>query len=134
MNNPNDNPNCDNDKCVDRNSETRFLPYGPAGYGYVILCLHCYNQECSFHEAALNESVSNLILQTSQKIGLIPNLILKWDDLKVHTADGKEEIKKKIERLETEQMGIEHEIEDMCSNVAVLDQEISDLKDKLLSL
>lgn len=71
MNNPAQNPDCCNNKCVSSSSEVRVLPTG--GDGNMIVCRACFNYEINYRK------------DRNKKLGKdnqfkIPN----WEDLQVY--------------------------------------------------
>lgn len=64
------NNNCDNDKCVDPNSEVRLLPTG--GDGNMIVCQACYEHEMSFRRQQ-NAGSTHKLYHTP-----------KWEDLTIY--------------------------------------------------
>jgi hypothetical protein len=73
MNNPYNNPNCDNDKCRQFNGQVRVLPTG--GDSNAILCHTCFDYEIRFRRERNRE------LSDDCKFDL-PS----WDSLKVYDA------------------------------------------------
>jgi len=72
-NNPFQNPNCDNNKCISPKGEVRLLPIG--GDGNLILCFSCYNYEINYRKDR-NKSLSK---ENQYKLPA-------WEDLQVYLS------------------------------------------------
>lgn len=74
MSNPNQNPNCDHNRCTFFDSEVRLFPIGSGGN--MILCRACYRHEVDY----LMERMATEHIEVSE----IPT----WSELKKYTIEG----------------------------------------------